>query len=205
MTRIDTDTFSHIRRMNDSRFPTEVACILPGEFFVSREPMVVYTVLGSCISACVRDPIAGVGGMNHFMLPAPKEHQSGDAWGGESTRYGSFAMEQLINEILKRGGMKHRLEVKLFGAGRIYDGNIDVGARNAEWVLRYIETEGYPLAKSDLGDVFPRKVYYFTDSGRVLMKRLERLKNRTIVERETEYQHRIEVEPVAEKHNVTLF
>ncbi len=77
--------------------------------------MVVYTVLGSCISACVRDPprICGVGGMNHFMLPAPKEHQSGDAWGGESTRYGSFAMEQLINEILKRGGMKHRLEVKL--------------------------------------------------------------------------------------------
>ena len=143
--------------------------------------------------------------MNHFMLPSPKEHRSGDAWGGESTRYGSFAMEQMINEILKRGGMKHRLEVKLFGAGRIYDGNIDVGARNAEWVLRYIETEGYPLAKSDLGDVFPRKVYYFTDSGRVLMKRLERLKNRTIVDRETEYQHRIEVEPVAEKHNVTLF
>ena len=80
MARIDTDTFSHIRRMNDNRFQTEVAGILPGEFFVSREPMVVYTVLGSCISACVRDPIAGVGGMNHFMLPAPKEHQSGDAW-----------------------------------------------------------------------------------------------------------------------------
>ena len=205
MTRIDTDTFSHIRRMNDSRFPTEVACILPGEFFVSREPMVVYTVLGSCISACVRDPIAGVGGMNHFMLPAPKEHQSGDAWGGESTRYGSFAMEQLINEILKRGGMKRRLEVKLFGAGRIYDGNIDVGARNTEWVLQYLKTEGYTLAKSDLGDVFPRKVYYFTDSGRVLMKKLERVKNRTIVDRETEYQHRIEVEPVAQENNVTLF
>ena len=205
MARIDTDTFAHIRRMNDGRFPTEVACILPGEFFVSREPMVVYTVLGSCISACVRDPIAGVGGMNHFMLPAPKEHQSGDAWGGESTRYGSFAMEQLINEILKRGGMKHRLEVKLFGAGRIYDGNIDVGARNTEWVLQYLKTEGYALAKSDLGDVFPRKVYYFTDSGRVLMKKLERVKNRTIVDRETEYQHRIEVEPVAQENTVTLF
>lgn len=205
MARIDTDAFSHIRRMHDKRFPTEVACILPGEFFVSREPMVVYTVLGSCISACVRDPIAGVGGMNHFMLPAPKEHQSGDAWGGESTRYGSFAMEQLINEILKRGGMKHRLEVKLFGAGRIYDGNIDVGARNTEWVLHYLKTEGYSLAKSDLGDVFPRKVYYFTDSGRVLMKKIERVKNRTIYERETEYQHRIEVEPTVQQDNITLF
>ena len=205
MASVDTETFSHIRRMHDNRFPYEVACILPGEFFVSREPMVVYTVLGSCISACIRDPIIGVGGMNHFMLPAPKEHQSGDAWGGESTRYGSFAMEQLINEILKRGGMKHRLEVKLFGAGRIYDGNIDVGARNTEWVLQYLKTEGYALAKSDLGDVFPRKVYYFTDSGRVLMKKLERVKNRTIVDRETEYQHRIEVEPIAQESNVTLF
>ena len=73
MAIIDTDAFSHIRRMRDGRFPHEVACILPGEFFVSREPMVVYTVLGSCISACIRDPIVGVGGMNHFMLPAPKE------------------------------------------------------------------------------------------------------------------------------------
>ena len=205
MAVIDTEAFSHIRRIHDGRFPHEVACILPGEFFVSREPMVVYTVLGSCISACIRDPIVGVGGMNHFMLPAPKEHQSGDAWGGESTRYGSFAMEQLINEILKRGGLRHRLEVKLFGAGKIYEGNIDVGARNTEWVLQYLKTEGYALAKSDLGDVSPRKVYYFTDSGRVLMKKIERVKNRTIYERETEYQHRIEVEPTVPQDNITLF
>lgn len=121
MPAIDTDTFFHICRMHDRGLSHEIACILPGEFFVSREPMVVYTVLGSCISACIRDPIIGVGGMNRFMLPAPKEHQSGDSWSGESTGYGSFAMEQLINEILKRGGLKHRLEVKLFGAGRIYD------------------------------------------------------------------------------------
>ena len=169
---IDTETFSHVRRMTDKRFPYEIASILPGEFFVSREPMVVYTVLGSCISACIRDPIAGVGGMNHFMLPAPKEHSSSDSWGGESTRYGSFAMEKLINGILQRGGMKSRLEIKLFGAGRIYEGNIDVGARNIEWVLNYLKTEGFGIAKSDLGDVFPRKVYYFTDSGRVLLKKI---------------------------------
>ena len=114
-------------------------------------------------------------------------------------------MEQLINEILKRGGMKHRLEVKLFGAGRIYEGNIDVGARNTEWVLHFLKNEGYAIAKSDLGDVYPRKVYYFTDSGRVLMKKIERVKNRTIVERETEYQHRIEVEPATPQDNITLF
>ena len=200
---IDTEHFSHIRRMTDTRFPHEIAAILPGEFFVSREPMVVYTVLGSCISACIRDPIAGVGGMNHFMLPAPKEHQSGDAWGGESTRYGSFAMEQLINGILQRGGMKQRLEIKLFGAGRIYQGTIDVGARNTEWVLGYLKTEGFPIAKSDLGDVFPRKVYYFTDSGRVLVKKIEKIKNRTIYEREVAYQHKVEDEPP--QSDITLF
>ncbi len=197
--------FAHIRRMTDRRFPHEIASILPGEFFVSREPMVIYTVLGSCVSACIRDPLTGVGGMNHFMLPAPRAHQSGDAWGGESTRYGSFAMEQLINGILKRGGMKHRLEVKLFGAGRIYEGNIDVGARNAEWVQNYLNEEGFSVAKSDLGDAFPRKVYYFTDSGRVLMKKIARIKNRTIYDRETEYQRHLRQEQEQPQEDVTLF
>lgn len=202
---VDTERFSHVRRMRDNRFPHEIASILPGEFFVSSEPMVVYTVLGSCISACIRDPIAGVGGMNHFMLPAPKEHQSGDAWGGESTRYGSFAMEQLINGILKRGGLRQRLEVKLFGAGKIYEGNIDVGARNTEWVLNYLKAEGFSIASSNLGDVYPRKVYYFTDSGRVLMKKIERIKNRTIYDRETQYQQHLRQEQEEQQSDVTLF
>ena len=199
------DQFVHIRRMNDSRFPHEVASILPGEFFVSREPMVVYTVLGSCISACIRDPIVGVGGMNHFMLPEPKAHQSGDHWGGESTRYGSFAMESLINEILKRGGLKNRLEIKLFGAGKIYDGNIDVGANNAKWVIEYLKSEGLATVKSDLGDVFPRKVYYFTDSGRVLMKKIASVKNQTIHERESEYAAKIKQREQQTVEDVTLF
>lgn len=204
---IDTTHFSHVRRMHDRRFPHEIASILPGEFFVSREPMVVYTVLGSCISACIRDPFAGVGGMNHFMLPVPREHQSGDAWGGESTRYGSFAMEQLINGILSRGGAKQRLEIKLFGAGKIYEGNIDVGARNTEWVLRYLIDEGLPIAKRDLGDIFPRKVYYFTDSGRVLMKKIIRIKNQTIYARESDYEYRLyqEREQHAQQSDITLF
>lgn len=199
----ETEQFSHIRRMRDNRFPHEIASILPGEFFVSREPMVVYTVLGSCISACIRDPIIGVGGMNHFMLPEPKEGGN-DSW-GESTRYGSYAMESLINEILKRGGIKSRLEVKLFGAGKIYEGNIDVGARNAEWVLSFLKTEGLKPAKTDLGDVFPRKVYYFTESGRVLMKKIERVKNKTIFERETEYAAQIKQIKQQPAEDVTLF
>lgn len=197
------DEFPHVRRMRDQRFPHEIAAILPGEFFVSAEPMIVYTVLGSCVSACIRDAVAGVGGMNHFMLPAPTGDGKSDSWGGESTRYGSFAMERLINEILKRGGARNRLEFKLFGGGKIYEGNIDVGANNARWALEYLKAEGFQAQKTDLGDVYPRKVYYFIDSGRVLMKRIERLKNNTIMDREAEYQKRLAREQAAA--DVTLF
>jgi chemotaxis protein CheD len=203
MPQIDSDQFPHVRRMRDNRFPHEIASILPGEFFVSRDPMVIYTVLGSCISACIRDPIVGVGGMNHFMLPEPME-TAHDSW-GESTRYGSYAMESLINEILKLGGLKSRLEIKLFGAGKIYEGNIDVGANNAKWVIAYLKSEGLATVKSDLGDVFPRKVYYFTDSGRVLVKRIERVKNQTIFERENEYATQIKQREKQPVENVTLF
>jgi chemotaxis protein CheD len=203
MPQIDTDQFAHIRRMRDHRFPHEIASILPGEFFVSKDPMIVYTVLGSCISACIRDPIAGVGGMNHFMLPEPNE-DGNDSW-GESTRYGSYAMESLINEILKRGGMRNRLEVKLFGAGKIYESHIDVGANNAKWVIGYLKNEGLETVKTDLGDVFPRKVYYFTDSGRVLMKKIEHIKNKTIFERENEYAAKIKQREQQVVEDVTLF
>ncbi|MCP9463114.1 MAG: chemoreceptor glutamine deamidase CheD [Nitrospira sp.] len=207
MASVDGEDFRHVRRMRDDRFPHEIAAIMPGEFFVSRAPMIVYTVLGSCVSACIRDPVMGVGGMNHFMLPEPKDGAN-DSW-GESTRYGSFAMESLINEVLKRGGMRNRLEIKLFGGGRIYEGNIDIGARNIEWVLNYLKVEGFQPVKVDLGDVFPRKVYYFTDSGRVLVKKIERLKNRTIMERESEYAAKIRTAVQADRQGeaeaVTLF
>lgn len=181
------NSFAHIRRMADTRFPHEVAVIMPGEYFVSDEPMVVYTVLGSCVSACIRDPIEKIGGMNHFMLPQPNGDGQHDSW-GESARYGSYAMELLINEILKRGGRKERLEVKIFGGGKIYDGNNDIGAGNANWVLDYLQREGLPPVTVNIGDVFPRKVYFFTESGRVLMKKIERIKNRTIFDREAQYQ-----------------
>lgn len=181
------DPFAHIRRMHDPRCPHEVASILPGEYFVSQESMIVYTVLGSCISVCIRDPLVGIGGMNHFMLPAPSGDGRSDSW-GESARYGSYAMELLINEILKHGGQRSRLEVKLFGGGKIYDNGRDVGANNVVWVLDYLEREGFRPITTDLGGIYPRKVYYFTESGRVLLKKIGRIKNLTIFEREEQYQ-----------------
>lgn len=194
--------FGHIRRMQDTRFPYEVAVILPGEYFVSREPMVVYTVLGSCISVCLRDPLVNVGGMNHFMLSVPTSDGGQDSW-TESGRYGSFAMEMLINEILKRGGKKERLEAKVFGGGKIYDGAMDIGAKNAAWALDYLEREGVPLLKANVGDVCPRKVYFFTDSGKVLLKKLDRLVAKAIAEEEGQYQRKLQNAPV--QSDVTLF
>ena len=187
----------------DRQHNTEAAKIMPGEYYVTGRDMALVTVLGSCVCACIRDKVSGVGGMNHFMLPEPKEGGS-DSW-GESTRYGSYAMESLINEILKRGGLKSRLEIKLFGAGKIYEGNIDVGANNAKWVLGYLKSEGLATVKTDLGDVCPRKVYYFTDSGRVLMKKIERVKNKTIFERENQYASQIKQREQQPVEDVTLF
>jgi chemotaxis protein CheD len=194
--------FGHIRRIQDTRFPYEVAVILPGEYFVSEEPKVVYTVLGSCISVCLRDPFVNVGGMNHFMLAAPSNAEGHDNW-AESGRYGSFAMEMLINEILNRGGQKKRLEAKVFGGGKIYDGTIDIGAKNAAWALDYLEQEGVPLMKANVGDVCPRKVYFFTDSGKVLLKKLDRIVAQTIAKEEGLYQAKLQQAPV--QSEVTLF
>ena len=194
--------FSHIRRMQDTRFPYEIAVILPGEYFVSSEPMVVYTVLGSCISVCLRDPLVNVGGMNHFMLSAPTSGGGHDSW-ADSGRYGSFAMEMLINEILQRGGKKDRLEAKVFGGGKIYDGAMDIGAVNAAWALDYLEREGVPLLKANVGDACPRKVYFFTDSGKVLLKKLDRLVAKVIAKEEGQYQQKLQHAPV--QSDVTLF
>ena len=194
--------FGHIRRMQDTRFPYEVAVILPGEYFVSREPKVVYTVLGSCISVCLRDPLAGVGGMNHFMLAAPSNTEGHDNW-ADSGRYGSFAMELLMNDIFKRGGKKERLEAKVFGGGKIYDGTIDIGAKNAAWALSFLEQEGLSPIKADVGDGCPRKVYYFTDSGKVLIKKLDRVVASAIAQEEGQYRKKLQQAPV--QADVTLF
>jgi chemotaxis protein CheD len=200
---VESDSFSKVRMIMDKRFNQQVAIIMPGQHFVSRTPVIVYTVLGSCVSVCIRDTVTNVGGMNHFMLPAPKRSQEDDSW-GESGRYGSFAMELLINDILKRGGRRECLEVKVFGGGKIYNGENDVGASNADWILKYLFKEGLYPVKKDLGDIFPRKIYYFSDSGRVLMRKITRLKNDTIMKREQSYKLNIQKARQTEG-DVTLF
>jgi chemotaxis protein CheD len=189
--------FGGINRYWDDVHGMYAAKLLPGEFYVTVERETIVTVLGSCVSACIRDPLFGIGGMNHFMLPVSQGAGSWEANGvGASTRYGSHAMEQLINEILKNGGSRRNLEVKLTGGGRILAQMTDVGRKNIQFVEDYIRTESLKLLSHDLGDIYPRKVYYTPSTGKMLVKKLRSLHNNTIAERETRYLHEIEVVPV---------
>jgi chemotaxis protein CheD len=178
--------FEHINRYWDRERGCHAAKILPGEYYVTIRDEAVVTVLGSCISACIRDCMTGIGGMNHFMLPDTT--QKFDCRGvSAATRYGSYAMERMVNDILRNGGRRENLEVKVFGGGRILPQMTDIGMRNARFVEEYIREEELQLVALDVGDVYPRKVVYMPASGRVYVKKLRSLHNNTIIERETSY------------------
>lgn len=190
--------FEHINRYWDKVHDIDAAKILPGEFYVTREDELVSTVLGSCVSACIRDTQLGVGGMNHFMLPADKAAVDNSV-DSDSARYGNHAMEMLINSILKAGGLKKNLEMKIFGGGRVLAGmtSIDVGQMNIEFIRHYAEIEKLTVVTEDLGDIYPRKVLYFPQTGRVLMKKLRKVHNDTLAKREKVYQEQLSHETVA--------
>jgi len=189
--------FSDINRYWDKVHNAYAAKILPGEYYVSMHGEMIVTVLGSCISACVRDSVFGIGGMNHFMLPKGEEGgSSNNTWNSAATRYGNFAMEALINDILKNGGRRENLEIKVFGGGMILENMTDIGKKNINFVRDFIKTEGLRLAAEDLGDIYPRKVHYFAQTGKILMKKLRSLHNNTIVERESSYMDKLETTPV---------
>lgn len=186
----------HVKRYWDPTRCCFAAKILPGEFYVTTGTELITTVLGSCVSACVRDTRLGVGGMNHFMLPHSVDAND---WGGASlaARYGSHAMEALINEIIKAGGDRRCLEVKAFGGGNVVSGMTSVGRKNAEFLRRYVKIEGLHLASADLGGAWPRKVVYFPHTGKVQVKKLRVQHNDTIVRREEQYSYRIEHQPLS--------
>lgn len=181
----------------DRHFDTEAAKILPGEYYVTQKDMLLVTVLGSCVAACIRDTGTGVGGMNHFMLPDGGGDEASPF--GASARYGVYAMEILIHHLLKLGARHSRLEAKVFGGGNVLRGLkvADVGPRNARFVLEFLATENIKVAAQDLIDVYPRKVYFYPRTGRVMMKKLRSLHNATLFEREHDYSLRLHKAKVA--------
>jgi chemotaxis protein CheD len=190
--------FENVKRAWNSSYEAVAARLLPGEYFVTLHDEAIYTTLGSCISACIRDRVSGIGGMNHFMLPVSTNSGSWKAADNSaSTRYGNYAMEHLINDILKNGGKRQNLEAKIFGGGRIIANMTDVGLRNIAFARDYLETEGLKVTSEDVGDEFPRLVVYFPATGKVRVKRLRSLHANTIVELETRYLKTIEEKPVS--------
>jgi chemotaxis protein CheD len=175
----------------DRQFDTDAVKILPGEYYVSTRELLLVTVLGSCVAACLRDCVSGIGGINHFMLPDDRRDEDNRL--SRSMRYGDYAMEILINQLLKLGARRENLEAKVFGAGNVLPGfkNHVVGERNAEFVLAYLKTEGIPVIAKDLLGSYPRKVYFFPNTGRVLVKKLRALHNDTIIERELSYSEKL--------------
>jgi chemotaxis protein CheD len=192
------DEFTHLSSRWDETFDATLVTLHPGDYFVAEKGEFIATLLGSCVSACIRDCRLGIGGMNHFMLPIDQsngENGFGDVTSA-STRFGNVAMEVLINGILKRGGHRTDLEVKLVGGARVLDLQMDVGARNVQFVREYARAEGFQVLAEDLGGQHARKVVYDPRSGTVRVKHLARTERSHIADDERQYQQRIDHTPV---------
>ncbi len=177
-------------RFHDHQLQCEVVKIMPGELFVASGRIALATVLGSCVSACIWDPVTRIGGMNHFML-AEGRVESGNS---ESMRYGRFAMDTLIEHVVAAGALRHCLQAKVFGGGQVLRQRLsqnDIGGDNARFVLDYLEEQGIEVVAQDLGDVCPRKLYFFPDTGRVLLRRLPTDASEVVLREEQAYRQRI--------------
>lgn len=183
--------FEHVHRFWDSADEHWVAQVLPGEYYVTGAREVIATTLGSCVSTCVRDPIAGLGGLNHFMLPNDPSEDTG----GGALRYGCFAVERLINVLIKHGALRDRLEVKIFGGGKVIAGMSDVGRANIEFVREYFATEGIAIVAEDVGGRWARRLRYYPEIGKVRIKRMKTEETAEVVQSETQLRTRLSIAP----------
>ena len=180
------------RRFFDSTAEAWVVKVFPGEFYVTgKADEVLVTVLGSCVSACIRDPLLGIGGMNHFMLPQSRSGRWGAGTDAEPTRFGNFAMEKLINELIKAGATRERMEIKVFGGGNVTESTQLIGTQNSEFVLRYLAAEGLRSVAQDLGGDHPRRIHYYPKTGRVIRRLLVTSEFATIARDESDYASRL--------------
>ena len=182
----------------DTALQTHAVRLLPADYLVTDQALALVTLLGSCVAACLYDPAVAVGGMNHFMLP-------GEDRDNVCARYGVHAMELLINDLLKHGARRQRLQAKVFGGGNVLSGfhTDPIGTRNARFVLEYLAAERIPVLAQDLGDIQPRKICFFAQTGRALVKRLPATRDDEIVRNERAYYGQLTRAPV--RGSVELF
>lgn len=183
------------RRAIDRDNSVDVVKLISGDCYVTDKPgQMIVTILGSCVAACMRDPVLKIGGMNHFLLPDTTDADVRS--NGESARYGAYAMEQLVNGIIKLGGVKSRLEVKVFGGGNVINNSAMIGSRNVSFVRDFLKNEGLKIVSEDLGDTYPRRLRYYPDTGKVMLMKLRRKEDMEVVNEEQSFATTLKAKPV---------
>lgn len=182
-------------RYFDRELQVDSVKILPGQYYAAAGDGSISTLLGSCVSTCLWDPLRRIGGMNHFMLPGDTDAFASPV--KASARFGVYAMEVLINEMIHLGADRRRMVAKVFGGGRVLQGfgSLDVGAKNCQFVLEFLATECIPVVAHDLLDVYARKLHFFPQTGKVQLKKLHILPNDTVQRREREYMSKLDQTP----------
>lgn len=193
--------FNQFNHWWDNKWGKYSVKVGPGEIFLTADDVAITTTLGSCVSACLYDPVARIGAMNHFMLPTSTVNQ-GEV--SRLARFGSFAMEQLVNEMLKFGCRKERLEVKVTGGGNIMGGGANIGIQNTQFVIDYLREDGLQILSADLGGSRARRVVFMpNDGGRLMVRKLDKTDNNQLILEEQRY--KVEVEHTLDDADVELF
>lgn len=196
-----SEYFRGSKRVFDPKENIFIVKIFAGDWYVStNKKEMMSTILGSCVSACIRDPALGIGGMNHFLLPGDEKT---DSQMSDAARYGVFAMESLINGIMSAGGRKERLEVKVFGGGNVINNSAKIGSKNAQFIRTFLRKEGFKIVSEDLEGDYPRRVHYYPETGKVMLRKLMRVEDRIVVEEEDRYKKKIVTAPI--EGNIELF
>jgi chemotaxis protein CheD len=180
-------------RYFDREFRVDSVKVLPGQYYAAKGEGSISTLLGSCVSSCLWDPLERIGGLNHFMLPGDSAQQQPASPWAVSARFGVYAMEVLINDMLHLGADRRRLVAKVFGGAQVLQGfdKLDVGSMNARFVLEFLREEGIPVVAQDLLGVSPRKVHFFPATGKVQVKRLHLQPDDIVARQEREYLSRL--------------
>lgn len=176
----------------DPRFNRNVVKLLPGGYYACDSEEMIVTVLGSCITVCLFESVLKIGGMNHFMLPGDNNTASSPVTNNTSAaRYGSVAMEWLVNDIMKMGGQRQNLSAKMFGGGSVTSSKIDIGEQNIQFAKAYCEFEGIPVVSADVGGVCPRKLYYIPRTNDAYVKTITKTHSSTIAQHEDNYRRQL--------------
>lgn len=181
------------RSFQDAVSGSTLVSVSPGDHYVTNEPgEMVVTLLGSCVAACARDTVTGVGGLNHFLLPSGDLHDRSQG-NDEAMRFGDYAMEMLLNTIYRKGGQRGRIEFKIFGGARVLGGQtmLKIGEQNINFVERFLRTEGFPIVGRSVGGTAPRRLRFHPATGRAFVQELDRTSAVSITNEEESYRSKI--------------